>query len=181
MRTVWRGVGRNYSTSANENSIKEIKCTLDGNVQEFTLEKWRVVDQHSAVARWVARQGNTYGQRVNSTSWGVWSIQFPNLTAYRLHDPDGNLIKYRFDVIDELEIHHDRVFFKDLLLDAVVDGNSKELIFEDEDEVQEALKNNSLTEQQILIINSTKELLSKDTVSILRHVDNLVDAALRLY
>ena len=160
--------------------ITEIKKGIDGKVQKFELESWRVLPDHSAVARWVAQEDNSYGLKAKSSSWGVWSMNHPHLTAYRIHDPQGELISYRFDVIDSLKIHQNEVSFLDLLLDFKIKDHYELLEILDEDEVEDAISKNLLTKKQIKIINDTKDIMQKDVNSMLRRVDELITAALNI-
>ena len=161
--------------------ITEIKKGINGKVQKFELESWRVLPNHSAVARWVATEDNPFGLKAKSSSWGVWSMKQPHLTAYRIHDPEGELISYRFDVIDSLEIHQNEVSFLDLLLDFKIKDHYKPLEVLDEDELEDAISKNLLTKKQIKIVHDTKDFMQKDTNSILRRVDELITAALNIH
>ena len=162
--------------------MREVKqSVLKGSQQMFELERWRVMPGYSAVARWVAPEGNPYGIPPKSTSWGVWSMSRPHLTAYRIHDPQGQLQRYRFDVIEDLAITNDQVFFQDLLLDATIDGESRRVELQDEDEVEEAIRLGKLTEKQQAIISAMREALTKTPSTLTREVDALIDMALNLY
>jgi predicted RNA-binding protein associated with RNAse of E/G family len=57
---------------------------------------------------------------LGSFSWGVWWKE-EDIGAYRLHDPHGNLISYRFDVLKDVRMikidSNDLIQFSDLVVD----------------------------------------------------------------
>ena len=79
------------------------------------------------VGKWTAPDPNAYGVPPASTSWGVWPmVAGQRWGAYRIHTPDGTLLKYRFDAlenpraIDAIDGEPRQVAFDDLLLDVTV-------------------------------------------------------------
>lgn len=170
----------NISVRSFSPNFKEIKVLLNGNTRQFeNLEKWMISDNETAVAKWVAPDDNPFGLPGKSYSWGVWTNKFPQLTIYRIHKPAGDLIKYRFDVIENLIITQDFVSFNDLLLDGTIyPKDLNKVILEDEDEVEEAVKENKLTNNQIQTIHQTRDFLLTHTSEITKHVDQLIDTAI---
>uniref|UniRef100_A0A7S4MA60 DUF402 domain-containing protein n=1 Tax=Vannella robusta TaxID=1487602 RepID=A0A7S4MA60_9EUKA len=168
--------------SATMGRINEIKHLLSGEQKQFTdLERWRLEEGKLAVARWIAPEDNPFQLPPGTTSWGVWTMSIPHITAYRIHKPNGEISKYRFDVIEKLSICDHAVSFHDLLLDAWVDGKTKTLTLEDECEVKSAMESSLLTTEQIRIINTTKHYLTNETNTLLRSVDSLIDTAVQLH
>jgi len=131
----------------------------------------------SAVALWIAPENNEYGIKPGYKSWGVWTFSLPYLTTYRIEDDKGNIIKYRFDIMNKLSIQNDFVSFNDLIIDCIIkinDNNKHIILFEDEEELENEIKNNKLTKEQIDIISSTKQLLKLHAVMVITNIINLV-------
>jgi predicted RNA-binding protein associated with RNAse of E/G family len=72
------------------------------------------------VGRWLPSEGKNYNMPLGSFSWGVWWKE-EDIGAYRLHDPHGNLISYRFDVLKDVRMikidSNDLIQFSDLVVD----------------------------------------------------------------
>ena len=121
--------------------LVEVKRKLDGEEQRFDLERW-LVRPDLVVGRWLAGPDNPFGLPAASYSWGVWRPRLP-IGVYRLHAPDGTLLRYRLDVIEDVEVGDGEVRYRDLLLDAsFLPGPAPgdyALRFEDEDEVAAAV------------------------------------------
>jgi len=77
---------------------------------------------------------------------------------YALHAPDGGLIAHRFDVVDGVRLHPDRVEYLDLALDVWVDPSGHAWT-EDEDEVAELASQGLLSPERLAVIERTKTLL----------------------
>ncbi len=136
--------------SAPTGRLVEVKRKLDGTEQRFDLEPWLVTEE-LVVGRWLAGPDSGYGLAAGSYSWGVWRPQLP-MGVYRLHAPDGELLLYRLDVIEDVEVRMGEVRYRDLLLDArFLPGPSPgdyTLQFEDEDEVEAAAASGRLSPSQ---------------------------------
>ena len=136
----------------------EVKRKHDGSKKSFPIESWLWdPDGEVVVGRWVAPKGNAYGLQEGSWSWGVWGAgvfgEDVGLGAYRLHDADGSLRGYRFDVLDRADAFRDAagvrtLVFYDLLLDAWLTPDQK-LTLEDEDEVVEATSAGRLSASEL--------------------------------
>ena len=89
------------SSTARRPSLEEVKVKLDGTHQCFDLELWRREPRVVVVGKWTAPDPNAYGVPPASTSWGVWPmVAGQRWGAYRIHTPDGTLLKYRFDALE---------------------------------------------------------------------------------
>ena len=83
--------------------LDEIKHRIGKSSQLFPLENWVHNDQ-MCVGRWVG-QSSGIGSKTpaGAYSWGIW-WKSCNLGAYRIHDPYGNLLAYRLDVLKDVRI-----------------------------------------------------------------------------
>ena len=140
----------------------EVKRKHDGSTKEFAIESWlweATAAREVVVGRWLAPKGNEYGLQEGSWSWGVWGAGVfgdVGVGAYRMHQADGSLRGYRFDVLDRAEAILDAasgaktLIFHDLFLDAWVAAPPElTLTLEDEDEVQEAASKGRLSEREL--------------------------------
>lgn len=169
---------RQFCSANSSTKLKEIKCYFHKpDVKSFSLEKIKVIPDQLAVAKWIAPPGNPYGVPANNYSWGVWEKGIlKHFTCYRMHSADGKLEKYRLDVIGALDIDEDQVVYRDLLLDCWIFTNNGEMQvkFEDEDEFMEIAKSGKLTEEQIQIVESAKNLLLKTPQTITNRIDEII-------
>lgn len=169
--------------------LREIKQRLDGKRQEFTLESWLFEPSlQRAVGRWVAPADNPYKFEEGAYSWGCWGsgvFGSLGLGAYRMHSPNGSLKMYRFDVIGSLTFECETnastqtLIFEDLLLDATVNPDG-ELVFEDEDEVEEAQAENLLSTIQLRQLREARAALESDVAAITSAVDRAIEDAIAL-
>eukprot|EP00929_Paragymnodinium_shiwhaense_P099516 TRINITY_DN61204_c0_g1_i1.p1 TRINITY_DN61204_c0_g1~~TRINITY_DN61204_c0_g1_i1.p1 ORF type:complete len:302 (-),score=25.89 TRINITY_DN61204_c0_g1_i1:145-975(-) len=176
--------------------LLEIKKKASGQERSFELEKWLVdigsthtgaVAGGRVVGRWLAPEGNPYGVVPGTFSWGVWWQGTP-LGAYRLHSPAGGLQSYRFDVLHDVEIEDSEtqssILFHDLFLDAWVrmgrDGKLQDVELEDEDELNDALKENVLSTTQLAAVKQAQDVLAdpEQLAALLKRVDDSIDDAI---
>ncbi len=155
--------------------IVEVKERLGKETLRFDLECWATSADH-VVARWLAGAENVFGAPERTYSWGVWWLGRP-LGAYRLHAPDGALLRYRLDVIEEVRISEGEVRYRDLLLDARIQPDG-EVSFEDEDEVSEAIAAGGLSRVQRWRIDWARGVL-RDRPGLVRGwVDRAIEEAI---
>ena len=156
---------------------------MDGSQHEFKLEHWSACDRY-VVGRWVAVEGNPFGMEPGSYSWGVWPLMSGSVWgAYRMHAPDGQLLKYRFDAVDRVQYvgalgdkECGRVVFHDLLLDAVVDADGNVRLL-DEAEVETACELGKMSKGQIERLQAFRSLLLSKREYLLLQVDEAICAA----
>jgi ADP-ribose pyrophosphatase YjhB (NUDIX family) len=183
--------------------MTEIKRKIDGTEHSFNLELWKW-DKSSdngsdhnevIIGRWLAPKGGAYGMKEHSYSWGCWGrgiFDHMGFSAYRMHDCDGSIKGYRFDVCDvgvdlieqnsqeENDASRESEYilkFNDLLLDGLVQRDVStgciSLTLEDEDEVD--LYSELLSTDQLNVINRAREVL-KDPIELSRLVGKVDDA-----
>ena len=139
------------------------------------------------VGRWSAPASNTYGLPAGTFSWGVWPLKDAVWGAYRVHSPDGALLKYRFDALElpYVEEHTDgelQLVFHDLLLDFTVTAGDKGepvVLVEDEDEVEQAVAQDSLKMDQLNKIRQFQAEFEAAPNAFLNSVDEAIATALR--
>jgi len=174
--------GRLFSTD----TITEIKQRLNGSCEKFELELYDL-NEKFIVAKWTAQKhlADKYGIAVGSYSWGVWPLyeQRGCWGAYRYHRPDGTLQKYRFDCVEKTYVtrkgkNSSEFVFHDLILDAWVDLDMS-VKLEDEDELEEAIRRNELTEAQKATVAEFKRLLTQETSWITHVCDQAIAEAVK--
>lgn len=153
----------------------EVKVKLDGVELRFDLERWLAVPE-VLVGRWVATHGNAFGAPAGTYSWGVWWPHRP-MGAYRLHAPDGTLLRYRLDVIEDVRMGDGEVRYRDLLLDASIQPDG-EVRFEDEDEVAEALQAGRLSGEQRWRIDWVRGVMESRSAEVRTWVDRAIEQAI---
>jgi len=175
--------------------LREVKYTIDGTVAEYNIELWKA-QPHLVVGRWVAAKGNSFGLPVGTFSWGVWPIHAGSCWgAYRIHDPAGNLIKYRFDALDNVRFaatetlpkvaqsesvegvdtaHAASLSFDDLILDAWMrPPNLDDVRLEDEAELEAALVDGKLSLAQRSRVDAFRSALERPD-ELVRIVDSSI-------
>ncbi len=159
--------------------LVEVKRKLDGEEQRFDLERW-LVRPDLVVGRWLAGPDNPFGLPADSYSWGVWRPRLP-IGVYRLHAPDGTLLRYRLDVVEDVEVGDGEVRYRDLLLDAsFLPGPAPgdyALRFEDEDEVAAAVAAGRLSRAQRWRIAWVRGVLAERPSEVRGWVDRAIAAA----
>jgi len=173
-------------------TVVEIKRKLDGREQRFELE--HLGEAHddgnervrTLVGVWHAGAHGAFGLPAFSYSYGVWHDMSP-LTVYRLHLPDGSLLRYRCDAIGSLHLSARQVLFTDLLLDALVVPPPQHtralprVELEDEDEVAAATSSGMLTPHLARRVARIRALLLNPTYvqRLIARTDAAIDAAVR--
>lgn len=148
----------------------------------FPLERFRTGETGVHVGRWENDADGRYGLPKGAYSWGVWFEDTP-MTAYRIHEPNGALVSYRFDCLVEPPTYdpsRHTVAFDDLLLDAFVyvgdddDGEAHyRVVYEDEEDVNES----ELSEKDMNTVRSFRRQLDRDVASVVRRVDGALRTA----
>lgn len=104
-----------------QDHLVEIKNRIGKSTQRFNLENWlHTAGGGVCVGRWRATGGASPAAPIGAYSWGVW-WEDAGVGAYRIHDPFGNLMAYRLDVVKDTKIYknqNDSVLeFTDLVID----------------------------------------------------------------
>ena len=163
--------------------VEEIKVKLNGAEERFALELWRWAPREVVVGKWVAPVGNPYEIEAGGYSYGVWPLALgQRWGAYRIHAPDGELLKYRFDALEQpraMEGSPRTIAFDDLLLDISATSPTAFTV-EDEDEVAAAVASGALSAAQLREVETFRDEFVADPASFLRIVDAHIDTALRL-
>ena len=160
---------------------------LDGTQQCFDIELWRWAPREVVVGKWTAPDPNAYGVPPASTSWGVWPmVAGQRWGAYRIHAPDGTLLKYRFDALENpraIDGEPRQVAFDDLLLDVTVEVDSSSsssygaVTVEDEDEVEAAAASGALRPEQLKEVLAFRSAIVANPDAFLAEVDAHIAAA----
>jgi ADP-ribose pyrophosphatase YjhB (NUDIX family) len=182
-------------------ALVEVKKKMSGEEQRFNLELWQWdAANEIVVGRWQAPTGGAYaGLKEGSYSWGVWGrgvFGEIGVGAYRMHEKDGSLKGYRFDVLAGATMEtmkalgseeKERVLtFDDLLLDGLVtrrltneEGAHLELLVEDEDEV--VAWQQSLSKEQVQTIDAARDALQgqESLHRLVGSVDDAIAAGVR--
>lgn len=153
----------------------EVKEKLDGAESRFDLERWLLTPE-LVVGRWLASPGNEFEAPEGSYSWGVWWPRIP-IGAYRLHAPEGALLGYRLDAIEDVRIGAGEVRYRDLLLDARIQPDG-EVSFEDEDEVAAAVSAGRLSRAQRWRIDWVRGVIGQRSSEVRGWVDRAIAQAI---
>lgn len=99
--------------------LEEVKHRIGKSTQKFFIENWKHTD-NVCVGRYVPEEDTAYGSLKGSYSWGVW-WKDADIGVYRIHDPYGNLVTYRIDILDNVILRKedslDIIEFRDLIVD----------------------------------------------------------------
>ena len=172
---------RMLGATRSRSTLREIKVKVDGSkTKTFDLE-FLYKDKDCVVGKWTANE-DSYGLEKGSYSYGVWFFG-KCWTAYRIHRPCGELVKYRFDACEYPEFSNDdgdvpEILFRDLLLDVNVYITEKETLriqFEDRDEVDASL--NILDQNQIILINRFTDVFENRPEDPISHVNSAIERA----
>lgn len=133
--------------------LKEVKHRIKKSSQQFIIENWLHTSE-VCVGRFVASEDTEFGSLKGSFSWGVW-WRDQNAGAYRIHDPFGNLLAYRFDILKSVKLWNDEnndiIEFHDMIVDIWMwpDENGcvdeKETSVDDLDELDDARECSAVT------------------------------------
>jgi hypothetical protein len=205
MHSLWRAFaaaqpGAEVISASNIQRVRarppllEVKHKIGRSPQSFALEEWGFfatgpAASQACVGRYVIESGNPYGAAGGSYSWGVW---WPSQSygAYRLHDPFGNRLAYRLDLLSRvaLSVHpdHKQVEFHDLVIDVWLfpQPNSQQLaapvddiIVEDLDEFQSCREQGLLSDPLCLQANAALSDILENPHSVLQRIDTTIDRA----
>jgi hypothetical protein len=142
----------------------EIKRKLDGREQRFEVLPI-VRTPRVAIVRFdfsgtaYAHAGGFTIPPGSFTTGFFWRDRTYNL--YHITHADSRPIADRFDVVESVRIRRDGLTYTDLLLDLWVSPLG-EARFEDEEEVQEYVERQLLTERQRLVIARTASYLARN-------------------
>lgn len=168
----------------------ETKIKLNGLRKSFNLSLHAYLPGRVIVGKYFPTEveSKLYNSPVGSFSWGVWPLdENAYWGAYRLHNPDGSLLRYRFDCLEhsrvlpikennhiaELELE-----FRDLLLDSIVmietPNKDCSVSFQDEEELRKAIASAQLAPSQILKTEQFRQIFTNKPWSVLQEVDNAI-------
>ena len=160
---------RAESAARSRKPLVETKHRIMKSTQRFNIENW-IHTPEMCVGRFVAAEDTVYGSLKGSFSWGVW-WKDENIGAYRIHDPFGNLITYRLDILRDVKMtsasDHDIIEFSDMIVDCWIwpdsDGaiDKKDITVDDLDELKSAREAGKVRVQDYIMINNvTWDVLS---------------------
>ena len=174
-------MARRASSATRRPVLEELKVKLNGSEQRFVLELWRWAPREVVVGKWIAPDPNVYGIAAGSTSWGVWPLgTHQRWGAYRIHGPNGVLLKYRFDALENARAIDGEprcVAFDDLLLDITVESGGAAVTVEDEDEVEAASASGMLRPEQLRRVRAFRTAFVADPTAFLAEVDAHIASA----
>lgn len=169
----------------------EIKHRIGKSTQRFNLENWH----HSpdlVVGRWVAAVTQTYTSPAGAYSWGVW-WKNENIGAYRVHDPFGNLMAYRLDILKDVTIaktdNECQLEFTDLIVDVWMWPHhrdekrtigSGDVSVEDLGELDASRESGHVSMEDCYCVNNTLDRLLTDPNAMVMSIDSAIEAAVRL-
>lgn len=167
-------------------ALLETKHRIGKKSQTFNLENW-LHSPDLAVGRWVAVESKDYASPVGAYSWGVW-WKNKNIGAYRIHDPHGNLMAYRLDVLKDVVIssHEEEcsLTFSDLVVDMWMwpdhensAGSSLEMIVEDLDELDTLRDNKIISVEDCLKINDEINAVLSAPEAVAHAIDSAIEKA----
>ena len=164
--------------------LVETKHRIEKKDQNFELENW-LHTPDLVVGRWVSKGGNE--SPVGAYSWGVW-WKNKNIGVYRIHDPHGNLMAYRLDVLKNVIITTQdkkiyRVEFSDLVVDMWlwppdIDNSVVEVTIEDLFERFCLRKEGKISNEECLMIDNEIESVVKDPKSVINSIDDAINTAI---
>ena len=142
----------------------EVKRRLDGSVKEFDCELVHRTESVVIVSfRLPAAVGDV--PKGSTTIGWFWARRPYNL--YRFAAGDGDVLRHRFDVVDEVRIGEDRVEYLDLIVDVLVSPTG-EVTIEDEDELKAAAKRGRVDVGRVDAIERALTTVTRDWRRIVR-------------
>jgi hypothetical protein len=167
--------------------LMEWKCCFNQKPQPFPLENW-VHSETLCVGRWLPSEENNYNMPLGSFSWGVWWKDEP-VGAYRLHDPYGNLIAYRLDVLKDVRMmkidSNDLIQFSDLVVDLWLWPNEEgqvspaDVQVEDLEELEALKKAGSISLEDSKVIDRVVKDVKDHPQRVVDLVDRSILTAIR--
>ena len=139
--------------------ITEIKRHPEGREHRFKLDL--VLQRpHLVIGSFThtrPRHAGGFAFERGALSYGFFWKRRPYV-MYRMLDASGILVANRFDVVEDVHLAEGAVSYMDLYLDLWV-GAGGTPQFEDEDEVDDARRDGTLSNAQLERINQTRDLL----------------------
>jgi hypothetical protein len=142
----------------------EVKRRLDGSAEEFDCELLHLTERVVVVSFTLPAAVGDVPKGTTTLGW-FWTRRPYNL--YRFLAPDGEVLRHRFDVVDEVRIGDDRVEYLDLIVDVLVSPTG-EITIEDEDELQQAAKRGRVDERRVEAIERALTTITRDWRRIVR-------------
>ena len=164
--------------------LLEVKHRIGKSSQRFMLEDWH----HSpsmVVGRWISvSDGKNNYSPAGAYSWGVW-WKDSNIGAYRIHDPFGNPLAYRIDVLKDVVISETnnlkQLDFSDLIVDLWLwseDGQHIiDVTIEDLDELEACKTARVVSAEDCGVVNSTVDAILSDPSKVVQLVNFAIDSA----
>ena len=157
--------------------ITEVKRHADGSEHRYQCE---LLDlrPHLAIAlfrHWRGRSAGGFRLPRGSRTYGFFWKRRP-YSLYRMTGPNGRLIAYRFDVVDDIRISEAEVSYLDLLLDIWVAPDGRVQV-EDEDDVAAWAGAGLLSKVQRRRIERARALLLRRHATITREAARLLAEA----
>ena len=166
--------------------ITEVKFRVQKPTVQFALENWYHT-KDSCVGRWVESSEGSYYAPAGAYSWGVW-WKNQKFGVYRIHDPFGNLMAYRIDVIKNVNLYNKGeaafIEFNDLVADLWLwpDANGtihdRETTVEDLDELDVLRDAGHVSLEDCAAIERVVSEVLFEPLPIVRLVDNAISAAI---
>ena len=142
----------------------EVKRRLDGSAEEFDCELVHRAERVVVVSFRLPAAVGDVPKGTITLGW-FWTRRPYNL--YRFLAKDGDVLRHRFDVVDEVRIGDDRVEYLDLIVDVLVSPTG-EITIEDEDELQAAAKRGRVEERRVEAIERALTTITRDWRRIVR-------------
>jgi hypothetical protein len=149
--------------------ITEVKHKLDGTVQRFDCE---LISHTPSLVVALYRFEDRHGP---VDSYGLFWARRPYLCYYLVPQDRSLRPRARYDVIRDMRLGADEVSYTDLILDAwVVDGA---LRWEDEDELDDAVRSGFVMPSDISRIDRTRHILFEGHARIVQEVEHTLQTA----
>jgi len=142
----------------------EVKRRLDGSSEEFDCE---LVHRSESVVVVQFRLPAAVGDIPKGTTTLGWFWTRRPYNLYRFVASDGDVLRHRFDVIDEVTIADDRVEYLDLIVDVLVSPTG-DVMIEDEEELKQAAKRGRVDERRVAQIERALTTITRDWRRIVR-------------
>jgi len=142
----------------------EVKRRLDGSAEEFVCELLHRTERVVVVRFTLPRAIGDMPKGTTTLGW-FWARRPYDL--YRFVAPDGEVLRHRFDVVDEVRISVDRVEYLDLIVDVLVSPTG-EITLEDEDELRRAAQRGRIDERRVEAIERALTTITREWRRIVR-------------
>jgi hypothetical protein len=142
----------------------EVKRRLDGSSEEFDCPLVHRAERVVVVSFKLPAAVGDVPKGTTTLGW-FWTRRPYDL--YRFIAKDGEVLRHRFDVVDDVVIAEDRVEYLDLIVDVVVSPTG-EITIEDEDELQRAAKGGRVDAKRVDAIERALTTITRDWRRIVR-------------